>query len=240
VRQAYLAKATAGTLSPLMALVGQYLLYTTDYLQGRRWLLNVLFLEDSNSRMKIHNWAVLNTAPKGTDIKEGRKIEHLQVPLFPWGDHKLRELNAKILDMADSMEGAGPADGRLAQFFIRDDDFLRGSVFSGAGQKPVIDSQGRPTDFFIDVTDIENACNSLFCEVTNKADRQTIEQQVNGLRSAINQLKSSNSRRPPPHYQRDYYPQRSNGSWRSYKRGGFHGGEAGGDPQPKNLRGLPQ
>eukprot|EP00796_Vickermania_ingenoplastis_P007166 gene7166-biopygen4397 len=55
----------------------------------------------------------------------GPKVEHLPVPLFPWQDAKLKELNAKILDLADTCEGGSLAeDDELRKLFAPEDKVL--------------------------------------------------------------------------------------------------------------------
>eukprot|EP00796_Vickermania_ingenoplastis_P011020 gene11020-biopygen8005 len=102
-RQTYMAKASNQSLSPLLALIGQYLLFFNDSEDGRRRLVEILFLQDADQRLKIHNWYMLCTAGHGKAVKEGHKVDRLQVPLFPWSDHVLRELNTKMLDAVASV-----------------------------------------------------------------------------------------------------------------------------------------
>eukprot|EP00796_Vickermania_ingenoplastis_P005115 gene5115-biopygen10100 len=77
VRRTYMAKATSKSLSPLLALIGQYLLFFRDNEEGRRRLLEILFLQDADSRLKIHNWFMLSTAGNGHDVRHGHKVETL-------------------------------------------------------------------------------------------------------------------------------------------------------------------
>eukprot|EP00796_Vickermania_ingenoplastis_P000921 gene920-biopygen761 len=140
VTSTFLAKATSGTLSPLLTLIGQYLLFT-DHEMGRRYLLEILFKQPASTRLSIHNWHILSTAPAGTDITNGPKVQHLTVPLFPWTDHVLREQNAKILDSVDEIAGGSAPKGKKEQggFFVKDEDVLPGCT--GGGWKPVLDGQ---------------------------------------------------------------------------------------------------
>eukprot|EP00796_Vickermania_ingenoplastis_P010629 gene10628-biopygen7590 len=158
----FLAKASGGQLSPLLTIIGQYLLFSADKEVGRRYLLEILFKQPASIRLKVHNWAVLETAPVGTALVMGPKVEHLPVPLFPWQDAKLKELNAKILDLADTCEGGSLAeDDELRKLFAPEDKVLPGSLLSGGGIKHVLDPQGNQTGYVIDTTDIEEAFNGL-------------------------------------------------------------------------------
>lgn len=54
---------------------------------------------------------MLTTGGPGLAIEEGQKeVEKLTVPLFPWTEHPLRELNAKILSHVDTGITGGDTD----------------------------------------------------------------------------------------------------------------------------------
>jgi len=184
--------------------------------------------------MRAHNWAVLAVAPAGAEIHYGPKVAHLQVPLFPWDDARLRELNIQILDgiSIDPVSGGGVVTPSDRQLFIPDAEVLRECTLSGAGTKPVLDTNGQATDYCIDVTDIEAACNELFASLQQKVDLMVYKKQIDALENSIFQLR--NGRRWYTQ-RRDHQPS-FRGHWRSggYSRG-YRGGEA--DPQttkPKN------
>eukprot|EP00796_Vickermania_ingenoplastis_P000930 gene930-biopygen770 len=89
---------------------------------------------------------MLCTAGHGKAVKEGHKVDRLQVPMFPWSDHVLRELNTKMLDAVASV---GSLEGgeyplteaeRLKKMFAREESVLRigapGSLEGGADPLP--------------------------------------------------------------------------------------------------------
>lgn len=123
-RKAFVAKATAGALSPMMVIIGHYLLYSTDLDRGRRHLLNLLIHQEPSRRLPMHNWLVLSEAPDGLEMVEGEKVEKLTVPLFPYLDHHLHELNARILMSAELQGGAAPYSGNPRDMFIDDNAAL--------------------------------------------------------------------------------------------------------------------
>eukprot|EP00796_Vickermania_ingenoplastis_P007181 gene7181-biopygen4663 len=79
VLDTYMAKARSGTLSPLLALIGQYLLFAADAAAGRAALLEILFLQDPSMRLRTHNWCVLDHSDGMTEI-HGPKVEKLEAP----------------------------------------------------------------------------------------------------------------------------------------------------------------
>eukprot|EP00796_Vickermania_ingenoplastis_P001992 gene1992-biopygen1628 len=123
VLDTYMAKARSGTLSPLLALIGQYLLFAADAEAGRAALLEILFLQDPSMRLRTHNWYVLDHSDGMTEI-HGPKVEKLEAPLFPETDPLLRELNAKILSEVDVKRGGGPASSILEEMFAPEGDTL--------------------------------------------------------------------------------------------------------------------
>lgn len=246
VTNTFLAKAAAGSLSPLLTLIGQYLLFSTDKERGRRHLLEILYKQPASTRLKIHNWAVLTTAPVGTDLVLGEKVEHLSVPLFPWGDVRLQELNAKILDLVDACEGGSlTEDTQLRKMFTTDDQVLRGSLLSGGGVKPVLDPQGQPTGYVIDTQDIEDAFAGV------KQVLQTGGENINGrimeleqrFGEALQKLRNQRANRRHEvvlhHYPQNVYYSRGRGAGRGgrgYGRRNFRGGAADDDEEgSKNM-----
>lgn len=219
VTDSFLAKAAAGMLSPLLTIIGQYLLFAKDKQEGRRYLLELLFNQDPDARLKVHNWYVLETAPTGTAVAKGRKVEKLTVPLFPWTDTRLRELNAKIMDAIDSIEG-GSGEDTLRKMFISDEEVLRGSLYHGGGVKPVLDQQGNPTPYFIDTTDIEQACNNL-SDAYQKGDKD-LSVKITELNAALEKIKKTRSRRRHEVVYHHYGGRRNRG----YRGRGYRGGEA--------------
>eukprot|EP00796_Vickermania_ingenoplastis_P010514 gene10514-biopygen7479 len=104
VRSAYMAKAKSGILSPLLALIGEYLLYSPDKEAGRQSLLEILYLQEPSKRLSIHNWHILDLVSGATET-HGPKVERLKMPLFPPGNAELEALNAKILLLEGEVAG---------------------------------------------------------------------------------------------------------------------------------------
>lgn len=84
-------------LSPLLALIGRYLLFVDNHKYSRRCLPEIMYLQDASARLTIHNWNILASAPEGTDVREGKKEEDLTVPPLPYGNNSsLQVLHLEI------------------------------------------------------------------------------------------------------------------------------------------------
>eukprot|EP00796_Vickermania_ingenoplastis_P006396 gene6396-biopygen4067 len=248
-----MAKASNQSLSPLLALIGQYLLFFNDSEDGRRRLVEILFLQDADQRLKIHNWYMLCTAGHRKAVKEGHKVDRLQVPMFPWSDHVLRELNTKMLDAVASV---GSLEGgeyplteaeRLKKMFAREESVLRigapGGLEGGADPLPVRDANGQPVNFYVDVQEIENACNAI-CEAYKKNDDrlysyiQKLEAKVDDLKKRPAQQKVQHIHHYEAPYDEYGEPRRGRGGqrWRGGRGGTYRGGSSNMDEEyPKNA-----
>eukprot|EP00796_Vickermania_ingenoplastis_P007135 gene7135-biopygen4650 len=82
VRDNYLARAKSGALSPLLTLIGEYLLFAVDKEIGRQHLLEILYMADPSARLAVHNWSILDSVD-GLVETHGPKVESLELPLFP-------------------------------------------------------------------------------------------------------------------------------------------------------------
>lgn len=120
VRDVFIEKSIAGELSPLLVLIGQYLIFSTDFEAGRRRLLEILFLQPADQRIKIHNWLILASAPKGTNITFGRKVGELSFPLFPFGNSDLEQLNSMILDEPGNLHGGNGVSKNISSLYLQD------------------------------------------------------------------------------------------------------------------------
>lgn len=105
VLDTFKSKCIAKALTPLMAMIGQYLIFYKDVEQGRRELLELLYLQNDKSRLETHNWRVLSFFPPGSDETYGDKIKELNVPLFPPADTDLNCLNTGILNSVGTVAG---------------------------------------------------------------------------------------------------------------------------------------
>lgn len=179
----FMAKAKAGTLSPILSVVGQGLLFFADKDQGRRHLLELFFLQDEEKRMPAHNWFVLSQAAPGTSIQHGDKVKRLSVPLYPFDPqyHDLAEQNAKILEIAatGALVGGAPKDDleKVKHLFKMECKTLLG----GAAPLQVMDKDGVPQPFFVNVQEIEDAVTAMFRECSS-ADQNLLHmiQQLHG------------------------------------------------------------
>eukprot|EP00796_Vickermania_ingenoplastis_P003687 gene3687-biopygen2218 len=96
VRDNYLARAKSGALSPLLTLIGEYLLFAVDKEIGRQHLLEILYMADPSARLAVHNWSILDSVD-GLVETHGPKVESLELPLFPPTNADMAALNARIL-----------------------------------------------------------------------------------------------------------------------------------------------
>eukprot|EP00796_Vickermania_ingenoplastis_P008507 gene8507-biopygen5843 len=174
--------------------------------------------------------------------------------MFPWSDHVLRELNTKMLDAVASV---GSLEGgeyplteaeRLKKMFAREESVLRigapGSLEGGADPLPVRDANGQPVNFYVDVQEIENACNAI-CEAYKKNDDR-LYSYIQKLEAKVDDLKK---RRPAQqkvqhihHYEAPYdeygQPRRGRGGqrWRGGRGGTYRGGSSNMDEEyPKRV-----
>lgn len=170
VRDTYIAKAKAGGLSPLLVLFGQYMMFASDLNAGRRRLLEILFLQAADQRMKIHNWLILGAAPKGTNIAFGRKVEGLSFPLFPFGQPDLEQLNSVILDEPNNhnIQGGNGPSNAITSMYLQDSQVLMG----GSIPFPVLDNSGNATGCFVDLQPVHDAFKDLERSVRNKDGKE--------------------------------------------------------------------
>eukprot|EP00796_Vickermania_ingenoplastis_P006594 gene6594-biopygen4192 len=194
---------------------------------------------------------MLSTAGHGKAVKEGPKVDKLQVPLFPWSDHVLRELNTKILDAVASvrtLEGGAlpsPAADKTHQMFASEASVLQipNTLEGGAAPLPVLDATGNPIDFYVDVQQIEDACKAISKAYTSNDEElfsyiKILESKVIAL---MNRHPSTRKVQYVHHYDAPYddygRPRRNRAGPRG--RGGRGGAYRGGSPDmgetyPKN------
>eukprot|EP00796_Vickermania_ingenoplastis_P007328 gene7328-biopygen4914 len=132
--------------------------------------------------------------------------------------------------------------------FAREESVLRigapGSLEGGADPLPVRDANGQPVNFYVDVQEIENACNAI-CEAYKKNDDR-LYSYIQKLEAKVDDLKM---RRPAQqkvqhihHYEAPYdeygQPRRGRGGqrWRGGRGGTYRGGSSNMDEEyPKNA-----
>lgn len=225
MKENFMAKATAGRLSPLQCIIGQGLLFFPDREEGRRHLLHLLFGLDPKDRLPAHNWFMLSTAGMGTAIDEGRKVKKMTVPLFPFSEHPLRELNAEILEAVDEgMEGGEPDDKQKLVRFLKDEDVLGVTKYYGGSNKQVLDANGQPTNLFVVMDDVEQACFQIVQAYQN-GDRNLLSL-IEALQKTVSSIKRGmNTRRQEVvvHHVHD-----TDRRWRGASRGRGRGGRGRG------------
>eukprot|EP00796_Vickermania_ingenoplastis_P012485 gene12485-biopygen9044 len=116
--------------------------------------------------------------------------------MFPWSDHVLRELNTKMLDAVSEteaqMEGGDfpyPSNEKLRSMFAPEGSVLRGVAVleGGGGPLPVRDANGQPVNYYVDVQEIENACNAISHAYKSNDDR--LYEHIQKLDAKVEELK---------------------------------------------------
>lgn len=124
--RAYAAQTAAGTLSPLLSMLGRYLLYSSDPESDLRDAIHLLFLQNPHLRLPHHNWRVLEEGDNSLLILHGPKVMNLEVPLFPHANQLHRERNTRILTRASIHSGGSKPQPRekFGDLFAREDTVL--------------------------------------------------------------------------------------------------------------------
>jgi len=124
--RAYDAQTAAGTLSPLLSMLGKYLLYARDAESGLRDAIHLLFLQDPHLRLPHHNWRVLEEGDNSLLMLHGPKVMTLEVPLFPHVNPVHRERNTRILTRASIYSGGSRPQPRekFGDLFASEDTVL--------------------------------------------------------------------------------------------------------------------
>lgn len=113
-------------LSPLLALIGQYLLFATDVKVGLRQLVDFLYNKDTELRVQFHNWYLLENAVGSATEQYGPKVNGLEFSLFPTTDCTLMELSAKVLGTItkNSVSGGSAQPSVSEKMFASGDSVL--------------------------------------------------------------------------------------------------------------------
>lgn len=193
VRDMFIAKSKAGGLSPLLVLIGHYLFFSSDYTESRRHLIEILFLQAADQRLKIHNWLVLGAAPKGTTLTFGKKIENLSFPLFPFGTPDLEQLNSMILDEPSShfCVGGNSTCKSVHAMYQNDNQVLMG----GSGPFPVVDGKRVESGYYGDMEPVHNAFAGLERSVKNHDGQETLH--LSFVKKLLEEVSFSAKTRPP-------------------------------------------
>lgn len=186
-REAFVAKATAGTLSPIMAIVCQYLLYSNDAEFGRRSVINLFLFHDANTRLNMHNWEVLSSAPNNLEIIEGGKVASLKAPLYPYLDAQLTALNARLLS-TDGLSGGSPLQLKGHTLFT-DDSTVLGDTITGGSFAPIYDQEGNPVQAVTDLSDIERRLHQWSNDIAS--ENADVKSKVDYLLRAITDLSNN-------------------------------------------------
>lgn len=140
--RAYDAQTAAGTLSPLLSLLGRYLIYPRDMESGVRDAIHLLYLQDPQLRLTHHNWGVLEEGDNSLLMLHGPKVMDLEVPLFPHANQLHRERNTRILTRASVLSGGSRPQARekFCDIFASEDGVLpprvnRSQAFSNTEEK---------------------------------------------------------------------------------------------------------
>eukprot|EP00796_Vickermania_ingenoplastis_P000317 gene317-biopygen292 len=154
VRSAYMAKAKSGTLSPLLALIGEYLLYSSGKEAGRQSLLEILYLQEPSKRLSIHNWHILDLVSGATET-HGPKVERLKMPLFPpRATPSLRRSTRRSSSWRGRLRAAAPADAQRGCSSPRTRCCTRAGRRTGC---PCLTRTGPRPPYGVDVAEIQDA-----------------------------------------------------------------------------------
>lgn len=139
--------------------MGQFMIISKELNTSRRRLLELLILQSAEERIKIYKWLVLSTAPQGTDITFGKKVEYLSFLLFSFRNHDLEQLNSTVLDEphAKDLHGGNPCSKTVAGVYLQDSQVLMG----GSMPFPVVDSVRNSTGCFVDMQPVHDAFTNL-------------------------------------------------------------------------------
>ena len=180
LRSEFSARAKAGSLGPLEALIGQYCLYSEDAEYARFMLMSLLLRVPATQRVAVHNWAVAQDMPRATKEAYGDNIAALTIPLYPYSS-SLEVCNTKLLESA--VTPAGGADPRW---------------IDGAGWLPV--SQQQDGQYGVDTAPLDSAIAQ---------ELNDLRQQVRELTTRVGRGRGRGQqqyRQYSPYYGRGRYP----------------------------------
>lgn len=115
----------------------------------------------------MHNWNIANGWTEGEVLAHGRAVAQLSSPLFP-AYPALEAVNARLLAAAVELTGSGSRE-EMERPYRADRDSIWGSGVMAVQQQP-------DGSYGVDVTPIEEACNTLF------GGLQHLQSQVNGIK----------------------------------------------------------
>jgi hypothetical protein len=139
LQRRFVARAKAGSLTPIEVLAGQYVFFAQDRQQGVFMLMDLILSVPVEQRIKVHNWHLADLLPQGERESFGSTIAKLSLPLFPPRCHDFAELNARLLDSKrDAISGGGRAPDDAERLFAQRTDPIWGGSWL-----PIYDSSGQ-------------------------------------------------------------------------------------------------
>lgn len=232
VRNTFMAICKDNRASPLIVMMGEFLIMDPNREEGRRALLDLLIMDDPEERIKDFNTIVMATGPDGIEFTHGTKVTYLPYPLFSFREPDLAQRNARIFAETTVQENQ---EGSHISQHVRNMYSDEAKVLSGGSIPfPVLDGEGTPSGYYVDVEPIHQAFTELRKSVQARDGQEATHLSL--LKKLLEKTSESNTKRryENPHVGRgDGW----NSSYRRNTRGNYpnaryRGGEA--PQEPKN------
>jgi len=233
-RDTFIAKCKANLASPLLVMMGELLIMHEDKEEGRRKLIEILLMQDAEERTKIFNWLALETGPQGSEMIHGKKVENLSYPLFSFKHPDLAQRNSQILSetVTQKLQGGSTDSLSVSKMYLEDSKVLLG----GSIPFPVVDAQGAPSGYFVDMEPVHNAFLGLERSIQSHDGQEALHLSI------FKKLLDSVSHSPRKQFQRygashvarggKWSPSNRQQPRANFRDGRYRGGEA--PEEPKN------
>lgn len=232
-RETFISTCKANLASPLIVMLGEFLIMQEDKEDGRRKLIEILLLQDAEERTKIFNWLQLGKGPQGTEMIHGKKVEQLSFPLFSYKHSDLAQRNSQILSgtPAKNSHGGSTDETSVRGMYLEEGKVLLG----GSIPFPVVDAQGTPSGYYVDMEPVHNAFIGLERSVRSHDGQETLHLSIlKKLLASVSPSTNNQHRRYDfSHVGRgekwspSYRPQTRG----NFQNGRYRGGEASSEPK---------
>lgn len=232
VRDTFIAKCKSNLMSPILLMVCDLLIMSEDKEEGRRKVLEIFLMQDSEERVKMFNWLQLKKGPQGSELTHGKKVDSLSYPLFSFLDPDTAQRNSQILtELASKQCRGGNAENPSLRGMYMDEQKV---LMGGAMPFPVVDSNGVESGYYVDMEPVHNAFIGLQKSVESHDGQESLH--LSFIQKLLEKFSHSPSTRP-----QKFDPTTGRGElWKSsnasktrkpFFNGRFRGGEAPSEPK---------